>query len=93
MTKATFHEAVIAESDATEVVDGNHYFPPASVAMTHLRESATTTNCPWKGDAKYYDVVVGESVAKDGAWCYPQTKEAAKKIEGYLAFWNGVTVS
>ena len=92
MPKAIWNDAVLAESDAHEIVDGNVYFPPGSINREFLRESKTTTHCPWKGDASYYDVVVGEQVNKDAAWYYPQAKEAAKNIEGYVAFWNGVTV-
>lgn len=92
MPKATWNDAVIAESDAHEIVDGNVYFPPDSINRSHLRESETTTHCPWKGDAHYYDVVVDDQVNKDAAWYYPQTKEAANNIEGYVAFWKGVTV-
>ena len=92
MPKANWKDAVLAESDAHEIVDGNVYFPPDSINRSHLRESETTTHCPWKGDAHYYDVVVGDQVNKDAAWYYPQEKEAAKHIEGYVAFWKGVTV-
>ena len=92
MPKAIWNDAVLAESDAHEIVEGNVYFPPGSIHRAHLRESNTTTHCPWKGDACYYDVVVGDQVNKDAAWYYPQAKEAAKNIEGYVAFWKGVTV-
>jgi uncharacterized protein (DUF427 family) len=90
--KATWNGAVLAESDATVVVEGNHYFPAESVRREHFRESRTHTTCPWKGEASYYDVVVGEEVNKDAAWFYPQPKDAAKEIEGRVAFWRGVKV-
>jgi len=90
--KALWNGAVIAESAATVVVEGNHYFPATAVVRAHLRESATHTFCPWKGTASYYDVVVGNAVNKDAAWYYPATTDAAKRIEGRIAFWKGVTV-
>ncbi|MDT5295517.1 MAG: hypothetical protein QOJ76_2397 [Acidobacteriota bacterium] len=90
--KATWNGAVLAESDETVVVEGNHYFPAESVRREHFRESRTHTTCPWKGEASYYDVVVGDEVNKDAAWFYPQPKDAAGEIEGRVAFWRGVKV-
>ena len=90
--KATWNNAVLAESDDTVVVEGNHYFPPESIQREHFRESATHTTCPWKGLASYYDVVVNGEVNKDAAWYYPNPKEAAKNIEGRVAFWKGVKI-
>jgi uncharacterized protein (DUF427 family) len=90
--KATWNGALLAASDATIIVEGNHYFPPDSVKREHLRDSVTHTVCPWKGLASYYDVVVGDAVNRDAAWYYPAPKDAAKQIEGYVAFWKGVTV-
>ena len=92
MTTARWNGAVIAQSDATIVVEGNHYFPPDTVRPAHLRASATHTTCGWKGIASYYDVVVGEEVNRDAAWYYPAPKDAATNIAGYVAFWRGVTV-
>lgn len=92
MPRAVWNRTVIAESDRTRVIEGNHYFPPESVRRDHLRESATHTTCPWKGAASYYDVVVGSDVNRDAAWYYPETKEAANDIRGYIAFWRGVSV-
>ena len=92
MPKAVWSGTVIAESDRTKVVEGNQYFPPDAVRREHLRESSTHTTCPWKGVASYYDVVVGNEVNKDAAWYYPETKEAANDIRGYIAFWRGVSV-
>jgi uncharacterized protein (DUF427 family) len=92
MARATWKGAVIAESDATIVVEGNHYFPPESVDSTHLRPSGTHTICGWKGTASYHDVVVGTDVNKDAAWYYPEPKAAAANIAGYVAFWRGVQV-
>jgi uncharacterized protein (DUF427 family) len=90
--KATWNGAVIAESDDTVVVEGNHYFPPAAIKPEHFRPSETHTVCGWKGTASYYDVVVNGEVNKDAAWYYPETKEAADNIRGYVAFWKGVRV-
>ncbi|MEO8752064.1 MAG: DUF427 domain-containing protein [Casimicrobiaceae bacterium] len=92
MPRAFWHDTVIAASDDTVVVEGNHYFPEASVNRTHLRPSATHTLCGWKGTASYYDVVVGEAVNKDAAWYYPTPKDAAKQVGGRIAFWKGVKV-
>jgi uncharacterized protein (DUF427 family) len=92
MTKATWNGTVLAESDATIVVEGNHYFPPTSLRREHFRDSASHTVCGWKGTASYYDIVVGDKVNPDGAWYYPVTKDAAKAIAGYIAFWHGIKV-
>lgn len=91
--KAVWRDTVIAESDRTVVVEGNHYFPGESVRRDHLRESATHTTCHWKGEASYYDVVVGAEVNPDAAWYYPDPKEAARQIQGYVAFWKGVKIA
>lgn len=90
--KAVWKDTIIAESDATVVVEGNHYFPPDSVAMDQLQASTTQTSCPWKGTASYYHVVVGDEVNRDAAWFYPTPKSAAENIAGHVAFWRGVTV-
>jgi len=92
MARAIWNGAVIAESNETVIVEGNHYFPPTAVKREYLRESATHTVCPWKGTASYYDVVVEGKVNKDAAWYYPEPKEAARQIAGYVAFWRGVRV-
>ncbi len=83
---------MIAESDDTILVEGNHYFPPDAVRREHLRANDDHTTCPWKGVASYYDVVVGEDVNPGAAWYYPQPKEAAANIADYVAFWRGVSV-
>lgn len=90
--KATWKDAVLAESDDTVVVEGNHYFPPDTIRQEHFRPSSTHSHCPWKGDASYYDVVVDGEVNKDAAWYYPEPKEAAAAIKGRIAFWHGVEV-
>jgi uncharacterized protein (DUF427 family) len=83
---------VVAESDRTQVVEGNHYFPPEALRREHVRESTTHTTCSWKGVASYYDVVAGERVNRDACWYYPEPKDAAKHIAGWVAFWKGISV-
>ena len=90
--KAIWSGATIAESADTVVVEGNHYFPLSSVKSEHLRESTTHTTCYWKGEASYYDLVVGTAVNPDAAWYYSLPKDAAKQITGRVAFWKGVQV-
>ncbi|HLO84834.1 MAG TPA: DUF427 domain-containing protein [Nostocaceae cyanobacterium] len=92
MAKAIWNGAVLAESDRTVVVEGNHYFPPETVNKEYLQDSDTHTTCSWKGVASYYSIAVDGQVNKDAAWYYPSTKEKAKNIEGYVAFWRGVKV-
>ena len=90
--KATWKGALLAESEETVVVEGNHYFPAEAIRREHFRESQTHTTCPWKGVASYYDVVVGGEVNADAAWYYPEPKDAAKEIKDRVAFWRGVRV-
>ncbi len=90
--KATWKGAVLAQSDDTVVVEGNHYFPADAIRREYFRESSTHTTCPWKGEASYYDVVVGGEVNADAAWYYPEPKDAAKEIKDHVAFWRGVKV-
>ncbi|AFY83190.1 DUF427 domain-containing protein [Oscillatoria acuminata] len=92
MPKAIWNGAILAESDRCEVVEGNQYFPPDAIKSEYFQESNTHTNCPWKGQASYYDIVVEGQVNKDAAWYYPNVKDAAKQIKGYIAFWRGVKV-
>ncbi len=89
---ATWNNQTIAESDDTIVVENNHYFPIESVKSEFLKESDTHSVCPWKGTASYYSLEVDGKTNKDAAWYYPQPKEAAKNIAGYVAFWKGVAV-
>ena len=91
--KAAWNGAIVAESDATRVIEGNHYFPPDSVKREYFRDSKTTTVCPWKGDASYYTLEVAGTKNEDAAWYYPTTKEAASEIKDYVAFWRGVDVT
>ena len=92
MPTATWNDTVIAQSDATVVVEGNHYFPVESVDATLLKPSATTSGCPWKGTAHYHSLVVGGKENRDAAWYYPDPKAAAAEIRGRIAFWKGVEV-
>ncbi len=91
--KAIWKDKIIAQSDNTVVVEGNHYFPKEAVRKEYLQESATHTVCPWKGTASYYSLQVDGETNKDAAWYYPQAKDAAKNIEGRVAFWKGVRIS
>jgi uncharacterized protein (DUF427 family) len=90
--KATWNDEVIAQSDDTVVVEGNHYFPPDSVNKDYFQPSGTHTICPWKGEASYYNVVVNGETNKDAAWYYSEPKDAAAKIKDRIAFWRGVKV-
>jgi uncharacterized protein (DUF427 family) len=92
MAKAIWNGTTIAESDATVLVEGNHYFPMESVNTEYLADSSTHTRCPWKGKASYFDVVVEDQINKDAAWYYPEPKRAAEQIKDYVAFWRGVSV-
>ncbi|MGL4374898.1 MAG: DUF427 domain-containing protein [Microcoleaceae cyanobacterium] len=92
MAKAIWNGVVLAESEHTEIVDRNHYFPANTINREYFKESNTHTTCSWKGVASYYDIVVNGEVNKDAAWYYPSAKDGAKKIEGYIAFWKGVKV-
>lgn len=92
MVKAQWHGAVIADSDDTVVVEGNHYFPRDAVRADLLDDSATTTVCPWKGTAHYHSLRVDGEVNRDAAWYYPEPKPAAAEIRDRIAFWKGVEV-
>ena len=92
MMQAVLNGTVIAESDKTVVVEGNHYFPAEDVNADYLQPSATHTTCPWKGIASYYTVAVPGTTSEDAAWYYPTPSPAAQQIAGRVAFWRGVTV-
>lgn len=92
MVEARWNGAVIARSDDTVVVEGNHYFPADSVDAALLRPSGTTSNCPWKGTAHYHSLSVEGAENRDAAWFYPDPKAKAENIRGRVAFWKGVTV-
>ena len=91
--KAIWNNVVIAESDDTVVVEGNYYFPYDSVKQEYLQKSDFSTKCGWKGMANYYTVTVDGKANKDSAWYYAEPNDAAKKIKGRIAFWNGIEVS
>jgi uncharacterized protein (DUF427 family) len=92
MAKATWAGTVLAESDKTVEVEGNQYFPPDSVQMSHFQPSDYHTECGWKGTASYYNVVVEGQVNGNAAWYYPEPKSAASQIKNHVAFWRGVRV-
>ncbi len=92
MPRAVWNGAVIAESDDTIVVEGNHYFPAEAVNAELIRESTRHTVCAWKGVASYYDVVVGDDRNPSAGWYYPDPSAAIPQIAGRVAFWNGVLV-
>ena len=92
MAKATFNGTVIAESDATIIVEGNHYFPPDSIVQEHVVAHDRTSVCPWKGTASYYTVTAGGESAEAAAWYYPEPKDKAAEIRNYVAFYPAVTV-
>jgi len=92
MPKAKWNDVVIAETDNYEIVENNIYFPPESIKKEYFKESDIHSVCPWKGIANYYTIVVNGKLNKDAAWYYPEAKDAAKNIEGYVAFWRGVEI-
>ena len=91
--RATWNGAVLAESDATVVVEGNHYFPPDSLHREHFKASDHTSACPWKGTASYYHVEADGKTNENAAWFYPEPKSAASEIRDHVAFWRGVRVA
>jgi len=91
--KAIWKGQTLAESDATVVVEGNHYFPLGSIEEAFFKESPTRTTCPWKGEASYFSIVVAGEINEDAAWYYPSPKDAAKEIAGHIAFWRGVEIT
>jgi uncharacterized protein (DUF427 family) len=92
MAKAIWNGVVLAESTQTKIVEGNHYFPSDSINQEFFRKSSSTTICPWKGAASYYDIVVAGQTNSGGAWYYPAPKLAARQIKDHVAFWRGVRV-
>ena len=92
MAKAIWNGRVIAESNETEVVEGNVYFPESSLNREFFRSSSTTSTCPWKGQARYYNLEMDGQDNPDAAWYYPDPKPAARNIKGYVAFWRGVEI-
>jgi uncharacterized protein (DUF427 family) len=92
MVRAVWNGAVIAESDATVKVEGNHYFPRSAVNAEYLEDSAHHTICGWKGEASYYTLVVGGQRNQDAAWYYAEPKPRAEKVRHHVAFWHGVAI-
>ena len=90
--KAIWNGKVLAESDDTVIVEGNHYFPSESINKEYFKSSETSSVCHWKGTASYYSLDVDGKVNEDAAWYYPETSELAKNIKGMVAFWRGVEV-
>ena len=90
--KAIWNGKVLAESDDTVVIEGNHYFPSESINKDYFKESSTNTVCPWKGTASYYNVDVEGELNADAAWFYPEPSDLAKQIKDKVAFWKGVEV-
>lgn len=90
--KAIWNNKIIAESDKTIVIEGNHYFPPESINKDFFTTTDTRTTCFWKGEAHYYSIQVDGKVNEDAAWYYPETKKQADGIKNYVAFWKGVTI-
>ncbi|MDZ5458816.1 DUF427 domain-containing protein [Azohydromonas lata] len=91
--KATWNGNVIAESDDTVLVEGNHYFPESAVKREYLVSSNHRTSCPWKGQAHYWSLLVNGDLNPEAAWYYPEPSEAAAEIKGRIAFWKGVKVT
>jgi uncharacterized protein (DUF427 family) len=92
MFRAVWNGTVLAESDQTVKLEGSHYFPAASLNREYFTPSKTTTTCPWKGAAGYYDVTVNGQVNRDAAWYYPHPSPAARQIKDHVAFWRGIKV-
>ncbi len=91
--KALWNNQILAESDDTIVIEGNHYFPRQSINEEFFKESNSHTICPWKGQASYYSLAVDGETNEDAAWYYPDPKEPAKGFKDYVAFWKGVEVT
>src|ERR1700733_3242246 len=93
MAKAVWNGQTLAESETFETVEGNIYFPEESVKREFLRTSSTTSSCPWKGQARYYTIVVDGQENPDAAWYYPDPKPAARNVKHHVAFWRGVEIT
>lgn len=90
--KAIWNNKTLAESKKTLVIENNHYFPADSINKEFFKKSSTHTHSPWKGEASYYTLEVDGEQNPDAAWYYPDPKDAAEQIKGYVAFWKGVEV-
>ena len=91
--RAIWNGSILADSDDTVEVEGNHYFPASAVRMEFMQPSDTHTTCPWKGQASYFTVQVGGDTNPDAAWYYPEPREAAQQIRGRIAFWRGIEIT
>ncbi|KAF8637036.1 hypothetical protein AX16_010891 [Volvariella volvacea WC 439] len=92
MPRVTLNGQVLADSNETVVVEGNHYFPPSSVSKSLFTDSSTSSVCPWKGNASYYNANVDGTVVRDVAWYYPNPSAKAQAIQGYVAFYKNKVV-
>ena len=92
MARAIWNGVVLAESDKTIFLEGNHYFPPDSLNREYFKESDLHTVCHWKGVASYFDVQVAGEINPGAAWYYPEPSHAAANIRDYVGFWRGVRV-
>ena len=91
--KALWNDTIIAESNNTVVIEGNHYFPHDSIKKEYFKESQLHSTCPWKGEASYYSLEVDGKINQDAAWFYPEVSELAKDIKNHVAFWRGITIT
>jgi len=91
--KAQWNNTIIAESDATVIIEGNHYFPKESIKMEYLKESHTQSSCPWKGCASYYNIIVNGETHEDAAWYYAEPSPLTSNIKNHIAFWEGVEIT
>lgn len=91
--KATWNDKVIAQSDDTVVVEGNHYFPESALDRRYVSFSNHKTTCAWKGQASYYSLLVDGELNPDAVWYYPDPKPEAEMVRGRVAFWKGVAVT
>ena len=90
--KAIWNEVILAESEETVIVEGNHYFPPSSINNEYFKTSSTSTVCHWKGKANYYTLLANGKENKDAAWHYAAPSSEAEQIKDYVAFWKGVKI-
>lgn len=92
ITKAIWNGIILAESEKTKIVEGNHYFPADSINWEYFRKNAHSSVCPWKGVASYYDLEVDGKTNRSAAWTYKDPSAAARQIKGHVAFWGGINV-
>lgn len=90
--KAIWNNVVVAESDDTVIVEGNHYFPASALKPEYVLSSNLVTHCSWKGEARYYTLFIDGNANPDAVWYFANPKEAASEIKGRVAFWKGVKI-